>query len=387
MYCLSDKQIDYILNDISSRGIEMECLQQNLLDHVCCIIEQNLKEGDDFESFYSQTIQTFYKNNLWEIEEETKQLLTFKNYYAMKKTMLVSGTMSVLLLTMGLIFKFLHWPGASAGIVFGVGLLSLVFLPLVFVLKFKEKQNTKDKLTILFGSLAAILISLGILFKVMHWPFANILIISSMAVSLLLFLPTYFFSGIRNPETKINTTISSIFIISACGLLLVLVRSPKGSHIRERMLTENYLRNQYLLKRDIKHYAMAYDTLGKDNSANEIINLCENLKSKILENVSSSKNIENDFYDKDAVINDNSDPSVFFGKNLNSDTEKLKVLINNYQIKNKLVSVQNSKSNLITTMFLNIYQFQNISAMSVYDILNQLTQLQLFILHAEDKEV
>ena len=69
MYQLSDKQIDHILNDIGARGVEMESLQQNLLDHICCIIEQDLEEKGDFESFYQKTIKTFYKDALWEIEE------------------------------------------------------------------------------------------------------------------------------------------------------------------------------------------------------------------------------------------------------------------------------------------------------------------------------
>ena len=45
MYNLSEQQIEYILNDIRRNGVEMEDLQLNLLDHICCIIEQNLKEG------------------------------------------------------------------------------------------------------------------------------------------------------------------------------------------------------------------------------------------------------------------------------------------------------------------------------------------------------
>ncbi len=63
----------------------MEDLQLNLLDHICCIIEQNLKEGDDFEDFYQKTVKQFCKHQLWEIEEETIILLTIKNYNVMKK--------------------------------------------------------------------------------------------------------------------------------------------------------------------------------------------------------------------------------------------------------------------------------------------------------------
>ncbi len=71
MYCLSETQIDFILDDISARGIEMVSLQQNLLDHVCCVIEQSLEDDCDLEHFYLQTIATFYEKELKEIEIET----------------------------------------------------------------------------------------------------------------------------------------------------------------------------------------------------------------------------------------------------------------------------------------------------------------------------
>ena len=72
MFQLNDKQVDFIFDDIRARGIKNEDLQYNLVDHVCCIIEQNLKEGGDFENFYQQTISKFYKKNLIEIEEDYK---------------------------------------------------------------------------------------------------------------------------------------------------------------------------------------------------------------------------------------------------------------------------------------------------------------------------
>mgnify|MGYP006313805075 CR=1 FL=1 len=69
MYCLSPQQIDYILNDIRARGVKLESLQLNLLDHVCCIVEQNLEADGNFEEFYNATIKTFYKDELREIEQ------------------------------------------------------------------------------------------------------------------------------------------------------------------------------------------------------------------------------------------------------------------------------------------------------------------------------
>ena len=89
MYQLSDQQLDWMLDDIRRRGIETEDLQVNLLDHISCIIENELEENGDFGQFYSTVITRFYKRELMEVEEETQSLLLFKNYYAMKKIMFI----------------------------------------------------------------------------------------------------------------------------------------------------------------------------------------------------------------------------------------------------------------------------------------------------------
>lgn len=229
MYQLSDKQIDYILNDISARGVEMEGLQENLLDHICCIIEQNLEANGDFESFYQKTIATFYKDALWEIEEETLLLLTFKNYYTMKKIMLWSGTLSVITLTTGIWFKYMHWPGATLFVITGILTGSLIFLPLIFTLKAKEKQKTKGKLVLATGAIGTILVCLSFLFRVMHWGHSIDLLYISAALVLLLFLPLYFFSGIKQPETKLSTITTSMLVILAYGLLFMMIRTPQSA--------------------------------------------------------------------------------------------------------------------------------------------------------------
>lgn len=246
MYRISEQQIDFILSDISARGVEMESLQQNLLDHICCIIEHELEENGDFESFYQKTVKTFYKDELWEIEEETLQLLTFKNYYTMKKIMIVSGTFSAAVMSLGIFFKFMHWPGASVLIILGIAVSSLVFLPLLFTLRAKEKQNIKDKITLAIATLSGTLISLSVLFKVMHWPGANLMGTIFVALMVLVYIPVYFFSGIKNPDSKVNTIVTTIIMIMGCGLFLTLVNSrpyiqDNANEVTNQALQESYI--------------------------------------------------------------------------------------------------------------------------------------------------
>lgn len=379
MYCISEKQIDFILDDISARGIEMVGLQQDLLDHICCVIEHNLDEDGDFESFYSATISSFYKMELKEIEEETINLLIHKNYYVMKKIMLVSGMLSASILTFGLIFKFMYWPGAAVMIFAGILLLSFVFLPLLFVLKAKEKKENKDKIIIGLGALASISLSLGVLFKIMHWPFANILCISALMIMVFLFLPIYYSSGIKNPDTKVNTTVSSILIIVGSALILTLVRSPAGTQKQYANTTRSLFINEQILENEqkwVNNYLKADANQSEFiKESTEIFNLTANLKSILLKNEIGQSKIEEDFESKNLLIGES-----WTNDYLANDFAKIK------ELKSKIESY-NSK----LTGEMQKIQVEN-SIVSGFDkkidlALNDLIQIQMIALQNQMMEV
>ena len=227
MYLISEEQIDYIINDISARGVKMEGLQQSILDHVCCLIEQNLEANGDFKSFYLNTIETFYKKELYEIEEETILLITFKNYYTMKKVMIASGLISTIAFLFGSLFKIMHWPGAAALIFLGVLVLSLFFLPLLFILKLKEINTKRDQLILGVGVLTAMMYFVATLFIIMHWPGAIILLLITLSILAFIFIPAYFFTGIRKAETRINTIISTILLVALTTMQFTLISLKK----------------------------------------------------------------------------------------------------------------------------------------------------------------
>ncbi|HYD20446.1 MAG TPA: hypothetical protein VEB40_03140 [Flavipsychrobacter sp.] len=222
MYRITDEQIDFILTDLSARGLKNEDLQQNILDHVCCIIEQELEENGDFRQFYLHMIERFYKKQLSEIEEETLLLLTFKNYYTMKKVMIGSGAAAAALLIGGSIFKLFYLPGAAMLLVLGVFIMCFFFLPLLLVLKMKETSSLRDKFIMALGVVIGILYCASAIFKVQHWPGANIMIFSTIILLFFIFIPVYFFTGIRKPETRVNTIVSSIILVAATTMQFTL---------------------------------------------------------------------------------------------------------------------------------------------------------------------
>lgn len=222
MYKVTDEQIDFILDNIRANGIVIEDLQNNLLDHICCIVEDEMTEGEDFYKFYGRIVPRFFKKELKEIEVETNNLLTFKNYYAMKNTVKISGTISGILILLGAIFKTMHWPGAGMMIVLGGLFFSLVFLPLMIVLKFKDEESKTDKWVFAFGFLMAMGAATGIVFKVMHWPYANFLMRWSVTFFLFGYIPLYYFTRIRRAELRFNTTINTVLMMACGGMMYAL---------------------------------------------------------------------------------------------------------------------------------------------------------------------
>ena len=380
MYCLNEKQIDFILDDIRRNGVELEDLQSNLLDHICCIIEQELEENGDFEQFYFSTIKKFYKKELREIEEETISLLTFKNYYVMKKTMLVSGVVAASFLTLGIILKFLYMPGAAVGIVLGIGGMSFVFLPLLFLLKIKEQKETKNKVLIGLGTFAGILMTLGILFKIMFWPGANMMALTSLLILLFVFLPVYFFTGFRNPETKVNTVVSSILILTGCGLFLTLVRSPAGSKLMGIQMTKDYLLNEKILeneKRLLMQSAAANSLpLQTQPEVKNLNQLCEDIKQKIVYFEVGTNTIGEDFESKDVWLGDGRvDKYMNEDQGMQQKITALRDYVKNYNA--NYVTKAGGKLMPLHSNVIDMYQLRSTEA------LNGIIQLQMCILQNE----
>jgi len=227
MYPISEQQIDYILDDIRRRGIHMEDLQLNLLDHICCLAEQHLGAEDDFEAYYQTVITQFYSKELSEIEEETIRLITFKNYFMMKKIMIAAGALSTATFVAGSAFKIMHWPGAAMLLTLAVFLFSFFFLPLLFILKSKEVNTGLDKAVIALGTVLGIVFCLAILFKVQHWPGANIMLAGLMGTAFFVFIPLFFFKGYRKPETRLNTILTTILLIGFTAVSFLSVNLGK----------------------------------------------------------------------------------------------------------------------------------------------------------------
>jgi hypothetical protein len=374
MYTLSEIQIDFILNDIKIRGVEMEDLQLNLLDHICCIIECELEHDGDFEKCYQKTIPRFFKKELKEIEKETILLLTFKNYYAMKKAMIRTGIFSVITIIWGSLNKLMHWPGAAPMLILGIGSLALIFIPLMFILKTKDESNKRDKLILALASLIGICLCLATLFTVMHWPSPTngFFWFAAISISAFVLIPVYFFTGIRNPDTKLNTIVTTIVLIGATGLQFTMMNvRPALKQTQIKMYT--YLQGEELLKKMQK-------TQGAENKLADEINLtAEKIKQMVIEDNFGGHPIPSDI--KNLIIEEGG-----LGMNFENNGPGIKLL---KKLKGDIVNYNsetvNEENKIPVDHSILDIEFDNIGRYSNYSVLNSITQIQMYMATSESK--
>ena len=109
----------------------------------------------------------------------------------MKKSIYILGIISLSILLIATIFKVSHLPGASILLTTGLLLLSLVFLPIVYAKLLKSTNDKLLKVVYHTGFISFSFDFIGALFKIQHFPGANILMLIGVPLPFILFLPAY----------------------------------------------------------------------------------------------------------------------------------------------------------------------------------------------------
>jgi hypothetical protein len=56
----------------------------------------------------------------------------------MKKFVYITGSVSISLMSIGFLFRMMHWPGTGYVLVAGIGIFSLLFIPGFFKYKYDK---------------------------------------------------------------------------------------------------------------------------------------------------------------------------------------------------------------------------------------------------------
>lgn len=140
----------------------------------------------------------------------------------MKKTLYLIGLLSTIFTFLGSIFKIMHWPGASVMIIIGAFSFAFIFIPFLIFLKFKEVIFLFDKFIYSIGVVLGTILMVGFVFKLMHWPLATVLMLSSIVIFNFVYIPVYFLSRFKREDLEFNTIVNSVLMFSFGSILFAL---------------------------------------------------------------------------------------------------------------------------------------------------------------------
>jgi hypothetical protein len=190
---LNDEQV-HIISERIAAGISNHGLHTDLLDHYCCFIEAEMDCGTDFESAYRLAFRAITPNGMQEIQEELFFLLTLKQQTNMKRIIYSSGFVAAFCISLSLLCRHMHYPGVPFLSITGFGALIITSTAiLIKALRHIDHERPMYNLRIIVGFAAALLLSVGSIFKMLLYPGANVLIALGLLVLSFCFIPMLFY--------------------------------------------------------------------------------------------------------------------------------------------------------------------------------------------------
>ncbi len=131
----------------------------------------------------------------------------------MKQKIYILGIVTSMIMVMGSMFKVNHWPGAGVLLTIGAFLLVFLFLPLALFNNFKVNGNAQNRLLYIVIWVTCLVIFSGMHFKIMHWPYAGHILMIAIPFPFVVFLPVWLYVTSKIKNFEINNTIYILFLL------------------------------------------------------------------------------------------------------------------------------------------------------------------------------
>jgi len=198
----------------------------------------------------------------------------------MKQKIYILGVVTAIIISTGLILKVNHWPTAGILITTGTLILVLIFLPIALINNYKVEGNNQNRMLYIVTYITCLVVFIGMLFKIMHWPYAGIGLFIALPFPYIVFLPVFLVVTAKNKNFNIYNT---VFV------LLMLALNSVFSALLALNVSKETINDSYNISRDYckVEAAMAAHPLNVEASVvnlkiDEIIKITQNYQDLIL---------------------------------------------------------------------------------------------------------
>jgi hypothetical protein len=208
---LTPTEVQFIESDIAKANIRFSHLEADLLDHICCLVEDQMDRGLSFEKALAQVKKGFNYQTLKNIEIQTILIINSK-LQAMKTTLKISGITGFVLFLLFILFKTYHIPGGSMLMLISMIALLFAYIPSL-VLTVRRERILKQPVNLFYSAVVSVIFSLlSFVFIMNHWPYQSFLIAASW-ISIGIFLILLFIYAIK--QRPANILLMSVILVMA----------------------------------------------------------------------------------------------------------------------------------------------------------------------------
>jgi hypothetical protein len=218
----------------------------------------------------------------------------------MRKTAKVLGIIATCMIFIGVSMKLVHFPGGSILVIFGVGIFTGFFIPLLSILKNKNATSGMDRAAAILGWIGGSGLAIELLFTVQHWPGGGQLIFLSGPASIA-FLILHFISISKYENGRKKFGIFDVMIVIVFVMLFLARNGAIESSIETQKKIAGY-ENAIAQEKQLEQFnhdlylKIVADTT--DTTTVEAAKKLENTTSDILVYINSIKNelIQHEMY-------------------------------------------------------------------------------------------
>ncbi len=201
---LSKDQIAHIRALIASHDVTLQTLGDDLLDHLCCVIDDRMANGEDFDTALKDALTELAPHGLDKIQRDTFLLLHSPRIILMKKVVYSIGFLSACAGSIGWMFTVFHWPGGYELFNYSFLAFLLGFVPLLSLSRLRHIKRLSgwQRLYILVGVISSMSVGMSLVFKLWHLQGADVLFLGGVVLFAFGFLPLLFISLYRREVTR-----------------------------------------------------------------------------------------------------------------------------------------------------------------------------------------
>lgn len=205
----------------------------------------------------------------------------------MKQKIYIFGIITTMVIFMGTLFKINHYPFAGILLTLGIVTLAWVFIPMALTNTYKGNKVKHNLPLYIVTYITCLLIFTAMLFKIQHWPYAGIMLLIALPFPYVVFLPVFLNTVSKDKNYNVYNIVFVLSLLAVNSVFSVLLAlNVSNSRVEDSYsVSRNYNRIEKVLSQHQDNVPQTAINLKID----EVIKIVNDYQDLILKGESSTR--------------------------------------------------------------------------------------------------